>query len=338
MDSSNTSIYRVNKELLDKADKLCKEDRYDEAIDVYKKIIRMDPNCCDAYYGLSCTYGYKEIKDEAKGRYAKEQVSLYEKVEQVDPNFDSFQVLAGHLADVGRYEEALSYYDKAIEYDLNELKKDSSYMDWLEDEYEGKAKVLNKLKRYEEALKCYDKAIKKSISTDGNDRRCSDLYAAKREIYCILKNNRMVSEMDKKFAKAEDLWLEHKESGEYEKSIGDKFKPIVERIDKGIIHEKKRTEDLCKLVLSRLKEVHEHILVKNRTEVINGIIDQILEESDCEKDLRYIEKAHAARLVNDALDSERNHRGLWRKIHTLLFMGIVEFLRKKIFAKVRRRI
>jgi len=318
-----------NKELLDKADKLCKEDRYDEAIDVYKKIIRMDPNCCNAYYGLSCAYSYKEIEDETKDRYAEEHVALYEKVAQIDPNFNSYQVLAGHLADVGRYEDALSCYDKAIEYDLNELKKDSSYMDWLKDEYEGKAKVLNKMKRYEEALKCYDKAIEKSIDTDGNDRTCSDLYAAKREIYCIVKDNRMVSEMDKKLAKAEDLWLEHKKSGEYEKSIGDKFKPISKRLDKGITREEKLREDMCKLVLLKLKEAPRHVFTKNRTEVVNATIDQILEEVEHEKDSRYIEKAYVARLVNDVLDSEKKYKKLWKRIFPGFFMRIVEFLKRK---------
>ena len=319
----------LNKELLDKADKLCKENRYDEAIYAYKKIIRMDPNCCDAYYGLSCTYGYKEIEDETKDRYAKEHVALYEKVEQIDPNFDSYQVLAGHLADAGQYEEALSYYDKSIEYDLNELKKDSSYVDWLKDEYMGKAKVLNKLKRYEEALKCYDKAIEKSIDTDSNDRTCSDLYAAKREIYCIVKKNRMVSEMDKKFAKAEELWLEHKESGEYEKSIGDKFKPISKRLDKGITCEEELREDICKLVLSKLKEAPSQVFTKNRIEMVNATIDQIFEEVEHEKDSRYLEKAYVARLVNDALDNEGNFRKLWKKIIPGIVGRIVEFLKRK---------
>ena len=61
---------------------------------------------------------------------------------------------------------------------------------------------------------------------------------------------------------------------------------------------------MCKLVLLKLKEVPSHVFTKNRTEVVNATIDQILEEVELEEESRYIEKAYVARLVNDALEDD----------------------------------
>jgi len=133
--------------------------------------------------------------------------------------------------------------------------------------------------------------------------------------------------MDKEFAKAEDLWKEYKRSGEYEKKIGTKFKGISQSLEKGITGEEKLRADLCKLVLLKLKEVPEHVYFRNKIETVNKIIDQALEETGYERDIRYIEKAHVARLVNEALDNEKNTGKPLKRIFLGFLTKLLELFR-----------
>jgi len=50
---------------------------------------------------------------------------------------------------MGKYNEALQYFNKALELDPNYVKA-----------LAGKGYTLDRLKEYDEALKCYDKALK----------------------------------------------------------------------------------------------------------------------------------------------------------------------------------
>ncbi len=294
-ESDNASKNEVDS-LLAQAELLSQKSRYDEAEEVYKAIIEKNPACCDAYYGLSLVYTSKEFEHDLKNKYLNERLALYKEVEKIDPYFDNFWVLAEYLDAAGKSEEALSYYDKSIQYDLNELTKNSSHVDWLCDAYEGKARILWRTQQYKEALECYDHAIAITRKKDGDARGCSELFAAKREIYCRLNNENMILRMDKEFAKAEDLWRAYKESGEYEKAIPDEGKGIAQSLDKEINIEKKLEKEMCRLVLLELKKYP-----RKGTGLINEAIDQLLEETDCDEATRYIKKACVARLVNEAL-------------------------------------
>jgi len=288
-------------QLLKKADELSKDGKYGEAIALYKKIIELDEYCFDAYHGLVWLYGKIEIKNSSN-EYAMEIVELEKKLEAIDSNYSSYQVLAGSLADLERFEEALEYYDKAIAYDKKQLMEDSSHVDWLEDNYKERAKILFKLKRYEEALESYDNAIKKAIERSGDNKSCSDLYAAKREIYCIQDNIPMVTEMDNRFAESVVLWDDYFNSEEYDADCGDRFREIANKLKKSAYQEAPMRRELSSIVLEMLKSEPSEELLKNKVRIINGKIDYALEQVDFDKNLRYIEKAYIAMIVNTTLN------------------------------------
>ena len=291
-------------QLLKKADELDKADRHEEAIGLYKKIIKIDKYCYDAYHGLIWIYGQMDIKNSSN-EHADEMVALGKKLEIIDRNYDNYHVLAGSLADLGRFEEALEYYDKAIEHDKKKLIEDSTHVDWLEDNYTTKAKILFKLKRYEEALESYDNAIKKAIERSGDNKSCSELYAAKREIYCILDNIPMVVEMDERFAESVVLWDDYFNSEEYDASFGDRFKEIADRLKKSACQEVPIRRELSNIVLEMLNSEPPEELVKNKVRLINEKIDYVLEQVDFDKNLRFIEKAYISMVVNTVLDRKR---------------------------------
>ena len=288
-------------ELLKKVDELSKADRNDEAIALYKKIIKMHKNCLDAYHGLVWIYGKLDIAN-SNNEHAGEIVALEKKLESIDSDYSNYQVLAGSLADLGRFEEALDYYDKAITYDKKQIMEDSTHVDWLEDNYTEKAKILFKLKRYDEAIECYDNAIKKAIERAGDNKSCSELYAAKREIYCILDNISMVAEMDEMFAESVVLWDDYYNSEKYDADVGDRFREIANRLKKSAYQEVPIRRELSDIVLQMLKSHSPEELVKNKVRIINEKIDYVFEQVDFDKNLRYIEKAYIAMIVNTILN------------------------------------
>lgn len=291
-------------QLFKKADELGKTDRNDEAIALYKKIIKMNENCLDAYHGLVWVYGKMDISN-SNNEHAGEIVELEKKLEIIDSSYSNYQVLAGSLADIGRFEAALEYYDKAIEYDKKHLMEDSAYVDWLEDNYTEKAKILFKLKRYDEVIECYDKAIEKSIKRTGDNKTCSDLYAAKREIYCILDNIPMVVEMDKKFVETAVLWDDYYNSEKYDVDVGDRYREIANSLKSAAYKEVDIRRELSSIILEMLKSYSREELLSSMARIINEKIDYVLEQVDFDKNLRYIEKAYIAMIVNTIWD--RNH-------------------------------
>jgi tetratricopeptide (TPR) repeat protein len=288
-------------QLLKKADELDKADRHEEAVELYKRIIKINEHCYDAYHGLVWIYGQMDIKNSSN-EHAGEMIALGKKLELIDRNYDNYHVLAGSLADLGRLEEALEYYNKAIAYDKRQLKEDSSHIDWLEDNYKERAKILFKLKRYEEALESYDNAIKKAIERSGDNKSCSDLYAAKREIYCIQDNIPMVAEMDNRFAESAVLWDDYFNSEEYDADCGDRFREIANKLKKSAYQEVPVRRQLSYIVLEMLKSYLPEELAKDKVRIINEKIDYVLEQVDFDKNLRYIEKAYIAMIVNTTLN------------------------------------
>ena len=108
--------------------------RYEEAIECLKEALKID-SFREIYYK-------REIGEclEALGKY-EEALSLYEKNKE-------YKIKAKLLQKLGRYEEAIEIYTE-------ELKKIPNYTEY----WYGKGKCLEKLKKYDEALECYNKTI-----------------------------------------------------------------------------------------------------------------------------------------------------------------------------------
>ncbi|MCK4970844.1 MAG: tetratricopeptide repeat protein, partial [Thermoplasmata archaeon] len=86
------------------------------------------------------------LKDEMQYEQA---IAFYDKAIELNNNFDDAWNNKGNvLDDMGKYEDAIACYDKAIEINPN-----------YEVAWNNKGYALGMLKRVEEAIECYDKAI-----------------------------------------------------------------------------------------------------------------------------------------------------------------------------------
>jgi tetratricopeptide (TPR) repeat protein len=102
-----------------------------------------DPIACANFYN---EYGYKLHSD---GRY-EDAIKYYNYAIEFDPEHDSaYNNIGWALIELGRPEEALPYIDKSIEIDPIDAAAP----------YNNKGNALKNLERYDEALKCYDKAL-----------------------------------------------------------------------------------------------------------------------------------------------------------------------------------
>jgi tetratricopeptide (TPR) repeat protein len=90
----------------------------------------------------------KGISLDSLGRY-EEAIQCYDKAIELDPRWAGAWIgKANSLNNLGRYEEAIHWCDKAIEVEPRYT------FAW-----NNKGNALNSLGRYEEAIQCYDKAI-----------------------------------------------------------------------------------------------------------------------------------------------------------------------------------
>ncbi|HJT85719.1 MAG TPA: tetratricopeptide repeat protein [Nitrososphaeraceae archaeon] len=117
------------------------QDRYDEAIQNYDKVLRIDPTNTDALNKKGFALYLLDRYDEA--------LQNYDKALQIDPNNTLALSNKGDvLYDLDRYDEALQNYDKALQIEPN-----NTYA------LNSKGDVLYDFDRYDEALQNYDKAL-----------------------------------------------------------------------------------------------------------------------------------------------------------------------------------
>ena len=108
---------------------LAKLHRYDEALKCITKALELNPNLTEAQK-------LKQVVIQKQGSNKAEDTTIWH-----NKGID--------LSDLGRYQEAIACFDKAIE--INPRCTES----WI-----GKGSILYKLGKYKEALICYDEAIK----------------------------------------------------------------------------------------------------------------------------------------------------------------------------------
>ena len=90
----------------------------------------------------------KGIALDEKGKY-EEAITYYDKVLTIDPdNIDALYAKGSALDDLGKYEEAITYYDKVLAVSPNDA-----------DTLNSKGVALKNLGKYEEAITYYDKAL-----------------------------------------------------------------------------------------------------------------------------------------------------------------------------------
>jgi tetratricopeptide (TPR) repeat protein len=125
------------------ANKLFDEALYDQAILLYDRAIRLNPNDYKSYYnkGIAMSKSWYYIDTLA--------LAAYDSALSIKPDFARALASKGHtLIDLGRIEEAIECYSNAV------LLEPKNYI-----AYGSKGNALRDRKRYSEAIECYQKAI-----------------------------------------------------------------------------------------------------------------------------------------------------------------------------------
>jgi len=118
------------------------ENKNNEALLYFDRVIKLNPNFADAWSNKGLTLIDLKRYDEA--------LQHYDRAIQLKPDFvEALSNKGNILKDLRRYDEALQHYDRVIE-----LKPNAA------DGWYNKGNILKDLKRYDEALQHYDRAIK----------------------------------------------------------------------------------------------------------------------------------------------------------------------------------
>ncbi|RAM48949.1 MAG: protein kinase [Hapalosiphonaceae cyanobacterium JJU2] len=136
------SINSVNAtELYKKANILYELQRYQDALSVYEKAVKIRPEYAEAWNGQASTL--------SKLREYKAALTAYDRAIQIEPDYLEAWIGRGFvLKDLRRYQEAIASFDKALQLENN------SPLVW-----NAKGEALNSLKRYDEAISAYEQAI-----------------------------------------------------------------------------------------------------------------------------------------------------------------------------------
>lgn len=125
-------------EYKDQGDKCYSNEQYDEAIDYYRRAIRIEPEKADAINNLGLALSAKGQTDEA--------LDCYRKVIEINPGHIGTLINLGSLHfNNERYDEAIEFYDKAIE---TNPRHGAAYY--------NKALSLMQKERAEEAIQAYE--------------------------------------------------------------------------------------------------------------------------------------------------------------------------------------
>jgi len=149
---------------------------YKEAIEAYTKVIRINPNCIEAYYGLGVAYGelgepkkamecYKQVikvkPDDAESHYGlgvayselgmnKEAIEAHKKAISIKPNCaEAYYNLGISYGKLSMHKESVEAYEQATKIKPN-----------FEEAHYNLGITYCKLNMYHEATEAYEQAIK----------------------------------------------------------------------------------------------------------------------------------------------------------------------------------
>lgn len=126
--------------------------KYDQAIDAYKKVLELNPDCALAIYEMALSYYYK--KDYEKTKETAYRLSRYKGKQ----GFLGYGLYANALDDQGKPQEAIKIYKRAIK----EFEDDSQYTEQLSSLYYNLGVTLARQKQNDDSRA----ALKKSVLTN----------------------------------------------------------------------------------------------------------------------------------------------------------------------------
>jgi serine/threonine protein kinase/tetratricopeptide (TPR) repeat protein len=139
--ASTVAADKAKEQELKEGDTYYRARRYEEALAVYERVIRMNPHNARAYSNKG--NALRKLK-----RY-KEALEAYERALTIDPNSAFVWISEGKVFySLKRYDEALVAYSRALVINPNDA------VTWA-----SKGNVLYALRRYREALEAYDSAL-----------------------------------------------------------------------------------------------------------------------------------------------------------------------------------
>jgi tetratricopeptide (TPR) repeat protein len=132
--------YQVTK-LINEADRLRKDKKFEEAILKYKDVLKLDPNSVLADYNLGNALYNQGKLDEA--------IASYQTALRLDPNYAmAYNNLGVTLYDQGKLEDAIAAYQKALQIDPNDAYAQNNL-----------GFALEKQRKLEDAIAAYQKAL-----------------------------------------------------------------------------------------------------------------------------------------------------------------------------------
>jgi tetratricopeptide (TPR) repeat protein len=118
-----------------------REEKYDEAINAWRKSTEIDPQDATAWFSIGCALGKLDKNDKA--------LIAYDKALEINPKFSQVWTNKGYTYHIlGNHDMALQCYDNAIQLDAEDA------LTW-----DNKAYALMDLRMYEQALLAVDEAI-----------------------------------------------------------------------------------------------------------------------------------------------------------------------------------
>jgi len=121
---------------------------YEEAINVYDEILRMDPENANAWQYRGEALEMQGRLDEAKQSFEKAMEASSRTIEKDPKNVEALWQKARSLQSLNRLEEAIGAFEQILVIDPGNA-----------DAWVNKAFSLRCLKRYNESIEAYDKAI-----------------------------------------------------------------------------------------------------------------------------------------------------------------------------------
>jgi tetratricopeptide (TPR) repeat protein len=167
-----TAINREHADaLMCEADRLLGEMAYGKAVDLYDRLLALDPTDAAAWHHRG--YALRRL-----GRYEEALVAFDRELELAPVNTEAIHSNRGYcLQGLGRYEEAIAAFDEVLQINPRHVKALTS-----------RGLCLAALGRYRDALVCYDRALEpnmlnafvwhaKSKALNGLDRRDEGIEA-----------------------------------------------------------------------------------------------------------------------------------------------------------------
>jgi tetratricopeptide (TPR) repeat protein len=175
--SVSTEAQTEAQKLLNEGNELYKNDQDEQAVEVYKKAISLDPNNGEAYFRLGLAFMATGKREDAEEAF-KKSVEVYEKYLRTNQkDAQAYYIMGQALVRLGNYQEDRAKAPKVYLEAVAALKKAVGLEPENADMYYELGVAYNRLFQYQEAVKAFEKATE----LDPNNYRASDALEKAKE-------------------------------------------------------------------------------------------------------------------------------------------------------------